>query len=393
MDDQVEVAVKAAKKAFEESLEPIKPIPREDFFSSGSTLVDLACSGTLHGAFCKGKFFWMVGSSSSGKTWLTLNALAEAAINPNFKEYDLVYNNAEDGALMDVQRYFGKSLAMRLRPPSFRPDGSPRYSRTVEEFYYQLDDRLTQVEKGKAPPFVELLDSFDALSSDYEAKKFKEHKRAHDKKVKKEDGQKEEKEKEEEEGADKSPAGDYGDGKAKIHSRHMRGIIPRLRDTGSVLIGLSQERDNIGGGVWDPANVVAGGRALKFYATWQLWSALGSAEFKSVNNTNRQVGITSKIHVKKNRLSGKEWKIEIPIYWSYGIDEIGSLVDFLVKEGRFKQESKSIVADIFGFKGLRERLIKKIEDEDLLFDLRQTVLEEWKAIEAACELQRKPRYT
>lgn len=381
------------KEALEEQSKPIiEMIRKEDYLSSGSTLVNLACSSTSYGAFCKGKFFWMVGSSSSGKTWLTLNGLAEAAINPNFKEYDLIYNNIEDGALMDVRKYFGSKLQERLKPPDYDSDGAPKYSEHVEGWYYHLDQRLTLAERGKAPPFIELVDSFDALSSDYEEKKFTEHRKAFEKAEKKAENKKSS-DSEDESKTDAAPKGDYGDGKAKIHSRYMRGIIPRLRDTGSIVIGLSQERDNITGGMFDPANVVSGGRALKFYATWQLWSCLGAKISKKVNDTNRQIGITSRISVKKNRLTGKEWTIDIPMHWSSGIDEVGSLVQFMIDENQWKKSNGKIIVPDFSFEGAQEKLIRKIEEEDLEFELRSLVTLAWREIEAKCEVVRKPRYT
>lgn len=365
--------VKKAIKAQTEQVESlIQTIPKDDFLSSGSTLVNLACSSTPYGAFCKGKFFWMVGSSSSGKTWLTLNAMAEAAINKNFEKYALIYDNVEDGALMDVKKFFGSKLAARLKAPKY--DGQvPKYSRTIEDFYFTLDDLLTAVEKGKAPPFIYLLDSLDALSSKYEGEKFQAKKKAAAK-------------------AEKA-AGDYGDGKAKINSTYIRSVVARLRDTRSILIVLSQERDNVGGGLFDPDNVAAGGRALKFYATWQLWSSLGGSLTKEINGTKRKLGITSKISVKKNRLTGKEWQVSIPIYNSVGIDEIGSLVDFLVEEKRWTKDGTDIdaMADL-QFKGSRAKLIRKIEDEGLEFDVRSVVWDVWKEIEAQCEIVRKPRY-
>lgn len=365
--------IESIKKAIEKQSEPIlETIKKEDYLSSGSTLINLACSSTPYGAFAKGKFFWMVGESSSGKTWLTLNALAEAAINPHFKEYDLIYNNVEDGALMDVKKYFGSKLLERLRAPEYK-NGEPHYSRFTEEWYYHLDSRLTLVEKGKAPPFIELLDSLDSLTTKYEGEKFQEGKKAFEKGTK--------------------ATGDYGDGKAKLNSKYLRDIVGRLRSSGSILIVLSQERDNVGGGLFDPENTVAGGRALKFYATWQLWSSLGRSLSKEINGTKRKIGITSRITVKKNRLTGKEWVVEVPIYWSVGIDEVGSLVDFLVDEKKWVKDGPIIKATDFDFEGSASKLIRKIEDEELELDLRQLVTETWKEIEEECEVVRKPRYT
>lgn len=350
-------------------------IKKSDYLSTGSTLLNLACSGMADCGIFKGAYFWGCGDSSSGKTMLMLGIFAEACKNKNWDDYDLIFDDVERGALMDFEKFFGKKMKERVQPPRKDSAGLPIYSETSEEFYYTLDDRLTAVEKKKAKPFLYVLDSMDALSTKYEAKKFQDAKKAYEKAT--------------------ETAGSFGDGKAKQNSTFLRTVIARLRETGSSLIILSQTRDNIDGGLFDPKSVTSGGRALKFYASLQLWTSAGPKLKKTVNGTDRQIGITSRISVKKNRLTGKEWSIDIPIYHSFGIDDVGSCVDFLVKEKRWSAAERgkgSIKATDFDFEGSRESIIKKIEDEDLEFDLKGIVAEVWQEIEAACQLDRKSRY-
>lgn len=341
--------------------------------STGSTLLNLACSGDASYGMLTGRYYWMVGDSSSGKTFLTLTSMAEAAINPEFDGYDFVFDNAEDGALMDVEKYFGPGLANRMIPPAQSEDGGPKHSTTAEEFYFFLDDRIQSVKNGKSKPFIYLLDSMDALSTTYEGKKFEEKKKASRK------------------GTDAK--GDYGDGKAKLNSTYIRRVVAELRDTNSILIILSQTRDNIDAGMFEPAKTNAGGHALKFYASWQLWSSVGARLTKEVNGNTRQIGVISKIAIKKNRMSGKEWSVEVPIYWSFGIDDIGSCVDFLLAENKWeKNKSGVIVASDFEYSGRRDDLIRHVESEGLESELRELVQEVWKDIEKKCVIDRKSRY-
>lgn len=376
MEEQDE-DIKEVKRAMEEQQNQILSNNRvldTDWLSSGSTLLNLAASGRPDGAFAKGKYFWMVGDSSSGKTFLTMTSFAEASINPNFDKYDLIFNNAEDGALMDIRKYFGSKLAQRLKAPEYNAKGEPVYSRTTEEFWYHIDDRLTLVEKKKAPPFIELLDSMDALSTKYEGEKFQQQKKALRSKT--------------------AAPGDYGDGKAKLNSKNLRTLIPRLRDTGCILIILSQTRDVLDAGMFEEDKTHAGGHALKFYATWQLWSSIGRTLKKEINGTDRQIGIVSNVRIKKNRLTGKQWSVKIPIYWSTGIDDIGSQIDFLFDEKHFANEEGSTKLNIpdLGFVGRRSQLIKHIEEKGLEKDLQEITAEVWKNIEKQCEVERKPRY-
>jgi hypothetical protein len=90
----------------------------------------LSCSGNAKGGFAKGKYHFIVGDSASGKTWLSLTCLAEAAMNPEFENYRFIYDNVEDGALMDIERFFGSKVAERIESPAIDEDGLPDYSST-----------------------------------------------------------------------------------------------------------------------------------------------------------------------------------------------------------------------------------------------------------------------
>jgi RecA/RadA recombinase len=346
---------------------PVTTIKPEDYLHSGSTLLNLACSGTPYGAFCKGKYFWVVGDSSSGKTFLTLTSFAEAAINPSFDGYDLVYDNAENGALMDLEHFYGPKMADRLEPPRL-VDGEAVYSKNIEDFYFNVADRIKAARGPKGRPFIYLLDSMDSLSSKYDKEKFEE-------KLKEARG-------------GKKAKGDYGDGKAKVNSRWIRQVTADLEESNSILIVLSQTRDNIDGGMFDPDSVASGGRALKFYACFQLWSSVGKALTREINGTERQIGIISCVRTVKNRLTGKSWRVEFPIYWSTGIDDIGGMIDFLIKEKHWVDNK----APEFEFSGTKAKLIRKIEQEGLRDRLVEIVVKVWKDIEAQCVVERVNKY-
>jgi len=163
--DEIKKAMKSKKKK--------NTISKKDFLSTGSTLLNLACTNNPRGGFIKGTYVFFVGDSSSGKTWLSLGCLAEASINKHFKDYRLIYDNGENGALMDLSYYFGDAVAERLEPPRYSDDGDEMFSSKIEEFYYNVDDA---VKEGK--PFIYILDSMDSLSSKDEADKFNESKNA-----------------------------------------------------------------------------------------------------------------------------------------------------------------------------------------------------------------------
>ncbi len=336
--------------------------------STGSTMLNLACTGKPDGGFLEGHYYLLVGDSDSGKTFLSLTCLAEAAKNPEFDDYRLIYDGPEGGALMDIERFFGSKVAGRMEPPGLESDGSPHYSSTVQEFYYHVDDAL---KKGK--PFIYILDSQDCLSSREEISKFEEVKQAFRK------------------GKEKEITGSYGDSKAKCHSANMRKLMGPLRESGSILIVINQTRDSFN---MFESSTYSGGRALKFYSTLQIWSSPCGKIEKNVRGKKRQLGVFCKVRVKKNRVTGRDRSVVIPIYHSFGIDDIGGCVDYLVAEGVWVKDGSKICATSLGpdHKSDREGIVKWIEEGALEDDLRQQVEETWNEIENSCSIHRRKRY-
>lgn len=365
MKDEALEKVKAAlrnPKDFDRS----EPVTADRYLSTGCSVLNLACTGELEGGLIPGHYYLVCGDSSSGKTFLGMTILAEAANNRMFDNYRLIYDNPEGGALMDVSRFFGTSVASRLEPAAVDEQGMPRSSTTVQEFYYHVDDWL---DSGK--PFVAVLDSQDCLTTDEESSRFEEQKKAFRR--------------------GKDTAGSYGDNKAKLHSANLRRLMGPLRDTGSILVILNQSRDS-----FDPFNpdAYSGGRALLFYATLQLWSKSGGAIKRVVRGKERQLGIYSKVRVKKNRVTGRDRSVKIRIYHSYGIDDVGTMVDYLVSEGYWKESGGVLEVTGLGpdFKGKTEQVIERIENEGLVDDLKALVKSTWLEVEKACEVRRKRRY-
>lgn len=332
---------------------------------TGSTLLNLACSGKPNWGFATGSYYFFVGDSSSGKTFLTLTSLAEACKNSAFDNYQLIFDNAENGAMMNFRKFFGKKMAERIKAPSY--DGEdPKYSHTVEEFYYNVDNVLA---KG---PAIYLLDSMDALTTDDEEEKFEAKKKAAAK--------------------GKDISGSYGTSKAKLNSSNMRVVFNKLRETDSILLVISQTRDNIGFGAQFNPKTRGGGHALTFYAALELWSSVAGHIKKKIKDKSREQGILCKVRVKKNRLTGRDRSIIFPIYHSFGIDDIGGCINWLVEEGHWTGTEANVTAPEFEFKGSKETLVTQIEEsgqEEKLIDL---VTEVWQDIEESCEVQRKKRY-
>lgn len=342
------------------------------WLSTGSGLLNLACTDNVDRGFLSGNYYYFVGDSSSGKTFICMTCFAEAANNHAFDKYTFVFINAENGAHMDYEKFFGAKMAKRLKIIEAKD------CRTVQDFYYKIFDLLSE------GPCLIILDSMDALSDKDEQKKFKQ---------KKDD---------QEQGKDGK--GSYGVSKAKTNSTDLRVVFNKVVETGSILIMISQTRDRIGFGAQFNPKTRSGGNALTFYAGCELWTSQGGHLTTTYKGKKREQGIVSAIRLKKNRLSGKDRSVRVPIYHSAGIDDVGSCIDYLVDEKHWATTKKEkedgyqkiaegkITAPEFDFTGSREKLREHIIQNGLRSQLYAIVQSVWDDIEANCAVLQEQRY-
>lgn len=338
-----------------------------DFVSTGVTLINLATYGRTHGGIAKGTINRICGLSSSGKTFLCRTILAEAARNPEFDSYDLIYDDVERGALMDTEKFFGKKLVSRLVPPARSKIKLPIYSSSSMDFYRRIGERL---KKGRK--VIWILDSLDSLDRDSDSK--------------------------------------MGDGKAKVHSQELRRLLEPLAETGSILVLISQVRMNMKAmSPWDPPHIASGGMAPEFYSAVEIWLRKAKTLKTSYRGKKYTSGIQVRAHIKKNRTSGNDCQILFPFSRSYGIDDIGANIDYLIDNKHWKYEkskqeedsqddeadkSKSIIlAEDFDIAGTRAEVIQRIEGKNLQRELQVLTGRIWNDIESAINVERIPRYS
>lgn len=336
-----------------------------DYLSTGSTILNLACSGKYHGGLRKGTFTYFVGDSSSGKTWFTRACFAETRLNPNFAHYRLIEDNPENGALMEYSKFF-PNIVGEVEEPS-----KSGCSRSLEEFYYNLDDALNRKE-----PFIYILDSMDAVRPQAAYKQFVKEKRKARGEIK------------------ENITGSYGTDKARMNSQNLPDMVGRLPETGSILLMISQTRDNIGAMAMFNPKTRSGGKVLKFGAHYEMWTSVREdlKTAKEIRGQKWKTGILARVKVEKNRITGRELEVEVPILWSTGIDDLGNCVDFLVKYQEWEEKQKVIHVPEWGISKKREALVAWVEETGLEDDLRQKVAEVWEEIQREISVRRKPRY-
>lgn len=272
-----------------------KPV---QFFSSGSTLLDLA----LGGGWALGRIFNIVGDKSTGKTLLAIEAFANFIRKfPNGK---MRYAEAEAA--------FDEAFAATLGFPSTveRPDDMID---TVEDF---RDDLKKFSDKYKAFPTLYILDSLDALTDDAELKKYE--KGLQPKKTNAE-------------GEEEKVAGSFGVAKPKELSKMFRIMTRDLEDRNHTLGIISQIRDNIGV-TFGETKTRSGGHALDFYAAQVLWLAQTGQQTKTIRGEERSTGVNIQGKVKKNKVGMPFRKADFGIIFGYGVDDESSMLKWLTKQ-------------------------------------------------------------
>lgn len=154
---------------------------------------------------------------------------------------------------------------------------------------------------------------------------------------------------------------------------------------------MNQTRDNVGTFTFEK-KTRSGGHAQKFYASMEMWSKVKEKLKRRVNGKDRIIGSLVQVQIKKNRLTGQEHKIDIPIYFSAGFDDIGSCILYLIEEGHWKQTKDHIDATEFDVSMNQDELIAWIEEQGKEKVLREIVNEVWSGIEAGCLVKRKSKY-
>jgi RecA/RadA recombinase len=333
----------------------------DDCIPTGCTVLNLALSGRADGGWLKGRIANVVGDSDTGKTVLVLTTLAEVANGDRCKRHELHYDDVEQSNGFDMASMFGY-LSDRL------DDADASFF--VEDFYGKVF-KLLRRDKS----FIYVCDSMDALVSHASIDKFEEN-------IKLLDNGKEAK-------------GSYGDGKAKFNSEGLRTIKPELKKKDSLLLIVSQTRDNI-----NPMSMEektrAGGRALKFYSCYEMWLAKRMDMSATQGGVKRKLGVVARVRISKNHATGKHLDFNMPIYYGYGIDDERCCIMWLIAEGIWK--GKEFGGDVitngeFGPKewkcsALAQAIRAHVPHRSRLSALMQ---ESWDAIEQKC--RRPGRYS
>ena len=301
------------------------PVEDVEVYSTGSIGLDAALGV---GGYPKGRVIEIYGPESSGKTTLTLHAIAE------------VQKAKGTAAFIDAEHAFDPVYAQRLGVDVknllvTQPDSG--------EQALEIADAL--IRSGAVDLIV--IDSVAALTPKGEIE------------------------------------GDMGDSKMGLHARLMsqalRKITASISKANCIVIFINQLRDKIGVSFGSP-ETTTGGNALKFYSSVRLdirkaGGPQGSAAIKDGNG--EIIGNRTKVKVVKNKVASPFKATEFDIIFGLGISKIGEILDIgvdtdiITKSGSWFSYKESKLGQG------RDAVIKVLKDNPELTEELEAAIREW----------------
>ncbi|KGL60130.1 recombination protein RecA [Polaribacter sp. Hel1_33_78] len=249
-----------------------------DAISSGSLGLDLALGV---GGYPRGRVIEIYGPESSGKTTLTLHAIAEAQKAGGI------------AAFIDAEHAFDKFYAQNLGVDIdnliiSQPDHGEQALEIAENL----------IRSGAID--IVVIDSVAALTPKAEIE------------------------------------GEMGDSKMGLHARLMSQALRKLTGTISktkcTVIFINQLREKIGVMFGNP-ETTTGGNALKFYASVRL----DIRRRTQIKDGDRVIGNSTKVKIVKNKVAPPFQITEFDIMYGQGISKVGEILDIGVELGIVKK--------------------------------------------------------
>lgn len=288
------------------------------YYTTGLDLLDL-CVGGAPGCygFPGGYIVNFVGDKSAGKTLLAIEMLVANKMKFG-KKFHPNHDDSESGCTFDTMKMYKVDLY---------GDFEPRKSNTVEEMDANVGLWLDSL--GKEGRGIYVVDSLDGLSDEEHEERAAVRKKLQAK------------------GETVENKDSYGMGAAKFLSQDFfKTKAGEIQNHDALLIIVSQVRENLEPGMFKPKYVRSGGKALDFYSHTCLWLSTVSKIVRKVGNESRVVGVVVQAETKKSKTPRPYRKCRFSLYFDYGLDNIGSNIDYLFDlrndDGSLKPDAETV---------------------------------------------------
>ena len=155
--------------------------------------------------------------------------------------------------------------------------------------------------------------------------------------------------------------GEMGDShmglQARLMSQALRKITGALSQSKTTAIFINQLRDKIGVFFGSP-ETTTGGKALKFYASVRM----DIRRIETLKDGQDAVGNRTRVKVVKNKMAPPMKVTEFDIYYGKGVDNFGCLLDLGFQKGIFSQRGAWIYYKGESFSQGRDNGIDKIKN-------------------------------
>jgi len=336
------------------------------YFTTGCTLLDLVVGGGEKIGFGMGYEAGTIardwGDSSSSKSFKACELIAANYYKYKDK-FKWVYDDCESGFKFDTKSLYGFEIMPEDINERF-------HSKTVEDWYCNL--RVFLKSLGDDEIGIYVLDSLDGLSSKELNERGDERLKAFEK-------------------GKEFDQGSYQMGSAKFLSQEFfRTLSDDLQHKKCLLYVISQERDNVGGGMYQPKSRASGGRAIRFFETVRIHTKAR----KKIEKKELPIGVVIEIEAEKVRNPRPFRKCTVPLYFQYGLDNIQGNIDYLYElrgdSGELLKKAESLK---WGDEELsRDNLVKYIETNHLQKELEDKVIAKWEEIEDSIKIERASKY-
>lgn len=338
-------------------------IEERPYFYTGSDVIDLVVGGGKMG-FPAGKIINIVGDKSAGKSFLCCEIIA-AAKHKYKDSFVWAYDDAESGFSFNTEKLYGFEIMSEDIDKRFK-------SKTVEDMSCNVRKFLKSISPDQVGIYV--LDSLDGLSSEELEDRADKRQKAFEK-------------------DEEFSEGSYQMASAKFLSQEFfRTCTDDIQDKNCLFIVVSQLRENVGAGLYAPKFKRAGGKAMDFYCHTVLWLTT----LEKIEKKGRAIGVVINAETKKSKTARPFREGTCTVLFDYGIDNIGSNLDFLFdlrgKRGELLKSAKAIEWNEGMEPMTRDELITYIETNKLRKELRQRVIDKWDAIEAEIAVKRPGKY-